>query len=32
MTNYTIHNKLNKTTIILESNGENNESFTPLHI
>jgi hypothetical protein len=27
MTNHTIHNKLNKTTIILESNGENNNSF-----
>lgn len=27
MTNHTIHNKFNKTTIILESNGENNDSF-----
>jgi hypothetical protein len=27
MANHTIHNKFNKTTIILESNGENNDSF-----
>ena len=27
MTNHTIHNKFNKTTIVLQSNGENNDSF-----